>query len=114
MNQSNHPLHFPSANPRMVESKSDEFFPKIGEVAERADNLEDKGLRERTREDDDEDRTVEEIESLCMSCGEQVSDRVVLGMGFAQRFGWLYAGRHEAAANDDPVLQGGDHYVVQM
>lgn len=57
----------------MVESEPDNFFPKIGEVAEKADASEDKDILERTKEDD-EGRPVEEIESLCMSCGEQVRD----------------------------------------
>ena len=57
----------------MVESGSNKFFPKIGEVAENTDALEEKDTSEQTMEDD-EDRAVEEIESLCMSCGEQVRD----------------------------------------
>jgi len=88
----------------MVESKSNEFFPKIGEVAEKADTLEDKDLIGQTKEDDDEDRPVEEIESLCMNCREQVSDRVNIGSGLLSDFGWLYAGCYEATVNDDPLL----------
>ncbi|KAF9653346.1 zinc-finger protein zpr1 [Thelephora ganbajun] len=57
----------------MVESKS-EFFPRIGEVAEKADALEANGLLER----DDEDRPVEEVESLCMNCGEQGVTKLLL------------------------------------
>ena len=98
----------------MVESKPTEFFPKIGEVAEKADALEGKDLSGETNEEDDEDRPVEEIESLCMSCGEQVMDRVDLGRSFAERFGWLGIGCNEVAIDNDPILQGGDHYVVQM
>ena len=55
----------------MVESEPNDLFPKIGEIAEKADALENKDILERT-EEDDEDRPVEEIESLCMSCGQQV------------------------------------------
>ena len=65
----------------MAESKSDEFFPKIGEVAEKANALEGKDLTGQTKEDDDEDRPVEEIESLCMNCREQVRDRLNIGRG---------------------------------
>jgi len=71
----------------MVESGSNEFFPKIGQVAEKTDALEDKDISERTEGDDDGDRPVEEIESLCMNCGEQVREQVVIGSGFAERFG---------------------------
>lgn len=59
----------------MVESEPSNFFPKIGEIVEKADALEDGGLSKRTEEEDEEDRPVEEVESLCMSCGEQVSDQ---------------------------------------
>lgn len=71
----------------MVESKPNEFFPKIGQVAEKTDALEDKDISEQTEGDDDGDRPVEEIESLCMNCGEQVREQVVIGSGFAERFG---------------------------
>ena len=64
----------------MVESEPDNFFPKIGQVAEKTDALEDKDFPEQSNEED-EDRAVEEIESLCMSCGEQVRDQ----LGFARR-----------------------------
>ena len=97
----------------MVESKANEFFPKIGEVAEKADGLEDKDIAGQV-EEGDEDRPVEEIESLCMNCREQVRDRVGLGRGFAHRFGPSSVGCYEVAVNDDPLLQGGDHYVVPM
>lgn len=56
----------------MVGSGPDEFFPKTGEVAGRTDALEDEDLSEQKKEDDDEDCPVEEVEPLCMSCGEQV------------------------------------------
>jgi hypothetical protein len=98
----------------MVESKSDEFFPKIGEVAGKTDALGDKDAPEQTKEYDDGDRAVEEIESLCMNCGEQVRDRVNIGSGSAEQFGWLVVGCYEAAVDDDSVLQGGYYYVVQV
>jgi len=98
----------------MVESKPNEFFPKIGEVAEKTVRSGGSLSSKASKEDDDEDQLVEEVESLCMSCGEQVSDRVDLGRSFVQRFGWFGAGRYEAAIDDDPVLQGGDHHVVQV
>jgi zinc finger protein len=51
------------------------LFPSIGSVADQTDNLQ-------TREtdgnptfstNDNEEKVVEEVESLCMKCGEQVS-----------------------------------------
>lgn len=46
----------------------DQFFPSIGKLAEKAD-----GLSEELNTSDGEDKPLEEIESLCMQCGEQAS-----------------------------------------
>ena len=70
----------------MVGSGSDEFFLKTGGITEKTDTLEDEDLSEQTREDDDDDRPVEEVESLCMNCGEQVRVWVGIGRGLAKRF----------------------------
>jgi len=56
----------------MVESKSNEFFPKIGEVAEKADALKGEDPTGQANDGDDGNRAVEEVESLCMNCREQV------------------------------------------
>ena len=98
----------------MDESESNKFFPRIGEVAEKADALEDKDISEQTKEDDDEDRPVEEVESLCMNCGKQVRDRIGIGRGFAKRLGWLSTGCYEVTVDDDSVFQRGDYHVVQV
>ena len=111
MNESNRSSRSPLACLSMVESNPNEFFPKIGRIAEKTDALED---REQTKEDDTEDRPVEEIESLCMNCQEQVGDRADTGRAFAEIFGRLSAGCYEITTDDDPVLQRGDHYVVQV
>ena len=50
-----------------------ENFPSIRDLAERADALEEnKDEGEMTQRDADEERPLQEIESLCMECGEQV------------------------------------------
>lgn len=51
------------------------LFPKIGEVADQTDKIENKD--ETTTEDavtfdKNEERVVQEVESLCMKCNEQV------------------------------------------
>lgn len=52
---------------------SNESFPPIRDLAERADALEEKdGQGNVTQTDADEERPLHEIESLCMACGEQV------------------------------------------
>ena len=52
---------------------SNENFPSIGALAERTDALEERDDQaDPTQTGDDEERPLQEIESLCMSCGEQV------------------------------------------
>ena len=46
------------------------LFPSIGSIAQTTENIQDARSEESTTEEDD--RAVQEIESLCMSCGEQV------------------------------------------
>lgn len=52
-------------------SHCDQFFPPIGQLAERAEDLQEQP----TASDGDaqEDRPLQEVESLCMRCGEQVN-----------------------------------------
>ncbi|KAF8557730.1 zf-ZPR1-domain-containing protein [Imleria badia] len=54
----------------------DQFFPPIGQLAKKADDLPE----ELTTTDGDvqEDRPLEEVESLCMRCGEQGITRMML------------------------------------
>jgi zinc finger protein len=54
----------------------DNLFPSIGTLAQQADSsadLVDLGDNTDAPPKDDDDRVVEEIESLCMNCEEQVS-----------------------------------------
>lgn len=57
---------------------SDPFFKPIGALAQKTDDLPDKpenaaqaATTEQNEEDDE--RPLQEIESLCMNCGEQVN-----------------------------------------
>lgn len=50
---------------------SNSAFPSIGALADKAEAIEDKQANDQAIADQDE-RPLEEIESLCMSCGEQV------------------------------------------
>lgn len=56
--------------------QTNELFPSIGSVADRAESFPE--TREPTTvnepADESEDRAVQEIESLCMKCHEQVSN----------------------------------------
>lgn len=79
----------------MVESEHNDFFPKIAQVAEKTNALEDRDLSGKTDEEDDGDRPVEEIESLCMSCGEQVrgSNRPHKGLALNYLNDWCRVSR---------------------
>jgi hypothetical protein len=69
--------HLNAADYVMAETHTT-LFPSIGSVADQTDNLQTK---EKTDDDptstsstnDNEDKVVQEVESLCMKCGEQVS-----------------------------------------
>ncbi|KAF8513410.1 zf-ZPR1-domain-containing protein [Hysterangium stoloniferum] len=61
-------------------TNSAQFFPSIGSLAEKTDLLpeEDDGVQNNIAEEGDEDRPMQEIDSLCMSCGEQGVTRMLL------------------------------------
>lgn len=50
-------------------NKENNFFPEIGKVVEKAHNVSDSS--ELTNDVEDE-QPVQEVESLCMNCGENV------------------------------------------
>lgn len=54
---------------------SESFFPTIGSVAAKADELTENSTNGTDQADAsaDEERPLQEIESLCMKCGEQVN-----------------------------------------
>ncbi|CAE6463861.1 unnamed protein product [Rhizoctonia solani] len=56
---------------------SNEFFKPIGALAQKADDLPDEP-REAEQAEEDDERPLQEIESLCMSCGEQGITRMML------------------------------------
>ena len=54
------------------------LFPSIGSVADQTDNLQTRETDESSGNptfstNDNEEKVVQEVESLCMKCGEQVS-----------------------------------------
>ena len=51
----------------------DQFFPPIGQLAKQTDDLPEEHTASDGPGDVQEDRPLEEVESLCMRCGEQVS-----------------------------------------
>lgn len=58
---------------------SNENFPSIGALAERTDALEERDDQaDPTQADNDEERPLQEIESLCMVCNEQGITRLML------------------------------------
>ncbi len=58
----------------------DNLFPSIGTLAQQADSsadLVDLGDTTCAPSKDDDDRVVQEVESLCMNCEEQVSTNLL-------------------------------------
>ncbi|KAF9004767.1 ZPR1 zinc-finger domain-containing protein [Cyathus striatus] len=60
----------------MSQDHNEELFPTIGKVADKTDLIKE-GEAEQTGEDNDES-AVQQIESLCMKCGEQGVTRMLL------------------------------------
>lgn len=57
-----------------IDGMSQEFFPSIGSVASKADDLPDAPASDSNNADPaDDERLIQEIESLCMKCHEQAS-----------------------------------------
>lgn len=48
------------------------LFPSIGEIASQTEDIDEAQITEKA-EGDVEDKVIQEIESLCMKCHEQVS-----------------------------------------
>lgn len=55
-----------------AENQKQDFFPKIGAVAQTTDLLPEEPEDQQTVDNDDADRPLQEIESLCMNCEQQV------------------------------------------
>ncbi|KAF8586435.1 zf-ZPR1-domain-containing protein [Ramaria rubella] len=55
-----------------------EFFPSIGSLADQTDLLPEEPEETEKNEDQDDDRPMQEVDSLCMSCGEQGVTRMLL------------------------------------
>lgn len=55
---------------------NDPFFPSIGNAVEQTDRLQDDQGGVDLADQKDEERPLQEIDSLCMSCGEQASPYV--------------------------------------
>ena len=62
------------------QENSEKLFPSIGEIASKADEIEVKSDEEKgaAAEDTDNEKVVQEVESLCMKCEEQVSPYKIL------------------------------------
>lgn len=89
------------------------FFPSIGAVAEKADNTEE--AAQETPDKDADVTPAQEVESLCMKCGEQVRFVVIVfTAGMAYSFGGLPVGCHSYATYIDSVLPRGHRDVVSM
>ena len=63
---------------KMTDTK-EELFPAIGSLADQTDKLTEagpvNGETATAKSNEDEERPMQEIESLCMKCGEQVHSR---------------------------------------
>jgi hypothetical protein len=101
-----------------MSDQKENLFPSMGDIASRTNALadvedDDKRLAHDAptleQQEDGEEREVQEIESLCMRCHEQVSSPWHTFLGKQ-----LILGNNAIATNEYPLLQGDHHHVVQM
>ena len=95
-------------------STQQELFPTIGSVADETDKQDNPTAVDDAAAAADDERQVQQIESLCMKCYKQV--RV---MSCVTEFGGLKCfpscvGRHKTPSYLDTVLQRGYRDVVPM
>lgn len=64
---------------------SQNLFPTIGTIADTTDRLPEQPVLETRTVELDDDRPVQEIDSLCMKCGEQVCS-IAKGMEYLLTF----------------------------
>jgi len=88
-------------------------FPSIGALAEQADALKETDDQEDpTQSDAEEDRPLQEIESLCMECGQQVCTLLV-----SDSLKWLIVkslGYDQVDASLDSILQRGRSIFISL
>jgi zinc finger protein len=53
-------------------AQSSTLFPTIGDIASQSNGINEPETRGEDSQFDNEDKLIQEIESLCMKCGEQV------------------------------------------
>ena len=85
-----------------------EFFPAIGRVADKTDLLQEQPS---SQEDENEDRPLDEVESLCMSCGEQVFSSLIWSTHVVSQ---LSEGNDSDVAHIYTLFQGGNYHVIQV
>lgn len=80
---------------------AESFFPSIGSVAAKADDLPELPASETKRTDPaDDERLIQEIESLCMKCEEQVCYHLFMTCLMTH----CILGRDSLTIDFDPIL----------
>ena len=91
------------------------FFPSIRTVAEKTDaipNIPEGALPAQSRFD--QERPLEEVESLCMSCGEQVGFSVHIPLTAMLIIRAILVGHHPDDANVNTLLPRNHFNVLPM
>jgi hypothetical protein len=95
--------------------QANQNFPAIGALAEQTDALNAKAAASATEGNTDEERPLQEIESLCMNCGQQVrnseSDAKMTSQWLINI--WLL-GSNSVDAHVHSVLQGSHSVIISL
>jgi hypothetical protein len=94
-------------------SKSSELFPAIGQVADQTESIETKDVLEGNTTADEE-KVVDEIDSLCMKCHEQVSPKIFSDFTMVVMKLFRLVGENPNAPDLDSLFQRGRRNVVPL
>lgn len=95
----------------MVEEEK--LFPVIGEIVEKADNAPEIETNDTLEPENDDDRPVQEIESLCLNCGENVNEALIsvcMGRGLTS----IAEGNNPTALDVNTIFSRNHHHVLPL
>lgn len=102
----------PDGNPKPDGKAFDDFFDSIGSKAEQVNSSKATDATVATPvEEEEEQKVVDEIESLCMNCHANVSNR------FTECYGYvliIVVGYHSTPPHSNSVLPRNHHHVLQL
>lgn len=104
----------PESNPKPDGKAFDDFFDSIGSKAEQVNSSKAKDATDATPavEEEEDQKVVDEIESLCMNCHANVCIFLLLNVMDISNI--IAIGYHSTSPHSNPFLPRNHHYVLQL